>query len=86
MTATPTDIPEDIDRIATDIVRAQCGTEDDPEWQMYLAIARAILAERERCRLIAVDVAQEADGGEYYIAHVIASAISKANPNSARGS
>lgn len=94
MTATPTDaIPEDIDRIATDIVRAQCGTEDDPEWQMYLAIARAILAERERCAQIAMSrrslPSLDADAYGTTLAIDIATAIrqpvSKANPNSARG-
>lgn len=44
-------IPKDIDRIATDLVRTPY--EDDVEWNMYLAIARAILAERERCAKIA---------------------------------
>lgn len=45
------EIPEDIDRIATDIVRMPLG--DDPEWETYKAIARAILAERKRCAEIA---------------------------------
>lgn len=45
------------------------------------AIADLLFAERDRCRQIAVEVAQDADGGEYYIAHVIAAAISKAPPH-----
>jgi len=40
------EIPEDIDRIATDLVRTRY--EDDAEWNMYLAIAQALLTERNR--------------------------------------
>ncbi|WP_271024878.1 hypothetical protein [Rhizobium sp. RCAM05973] len=38
------DLPKDIDRIATDLVRARY--EDD--WAMYVAIAAALLSERQR--------------------------------------
>ncbi len=49
MTFAAENIPADIDQIATDIVRADytCGDEE-PEWLMYLAMALAILAERDR--------------------------------------
>lgn len=54
------EIPEDIDKIASDIVRTDFSqTEDDPEWLHYLAIARAILAERQRCAEVAE---KEAEG------------------------
>lgn len=42
-------IPEDIDKIATAIVRMEFGPDDDTDWETYLAIAKAIKAERERC-------------------------------------
>lgn len=42
------EIPEDIDRIATNLVRADYSGDDEPEFKMYLAIAQALLAERER--------------------------------------
>lgn len=45
-----TPIPADIDRIATDIVRADYSKSgDDPDWLLYVAIAKAILFEREAC-------------------------------------
>jgi hypothetical protein len=43
---TMSEIPEDIDNIASAIVRAQFAEDDDAEWGMYLLIAKAILAER----------------------------------------
>ncbi len=44
-------IPADIDKIATDIVRSDYTSDDeDPDWLMYLAIAKAIMAERDRPR------------------------------------
>lgn len=47
MTDVPEKIPEDIDRTATDIVRANyISSGDEPEWLMYKAIAEALLAER----------------------------------------
>lgn len=48
-------IPEDIDRIATDLVRADYSGDDDPDWKMYESIARALMAERERCAKIVED-------------------------------
>ena len=51
MTGMP--IPEDIDRIATDLVRADYSGDHDPEWAMYKAIAGALAAERERCAKLA---------------------------------
>lgn len=42
-------IPADIDQIATDIVRADyTAGDEEPAWIMCLAIAKAILAERDR--------------------------------------
>lgn len=42
-------IPSDIDQIATEIVRADyTAGDEEPDWLMYLAIAKAILAERDR--------------------------------------
>ena len=40
------EIPEDIDNIASAIVRANFAEDDDAEWGTYLLIAKAILAER----------------------------------------
>lgn len=40
------EIPEDIDRIATDIVREPFGPDEDAEYGLYLRIAKALLAER----------------------------------------
>lgn len=44
--------PEDIDKIATDIVRAEWG-DADPEWALYQAICTAIMRERQRCAKLA---------------------------------
>jgi hypothetical protein len=41
------EIPEDIDNIASAIVRAQFAEDDDAEWGMYLLIAKALHAERK---------------------------------------
>jgi hypothetical protein len=41
-------IPDDIDRIATDIVRADYSNDAEPDYGIYLAISLAILAERQR--------------------------------------
>ncbi|GAA4169274.1 hypothetical protein [Shinella granuli] len=59
-TDTTIPIPDDIDRIATDIVRADYSKGDqEPDWLLYLAIAKAIhdavMAERERCETICSD-------------------------------
>lgn len=43
-------IPEDIDKTATDIVRASCPEDQDPEWFLYEAIALALVAERQAQR------------------------------------
>ncbi|TGV15804.1 hypothetical protein EN816_00700 [Mesorhizobium sp. M8A.F.Ca.ET.173.01.1.1] len=51
------DIPEDIDLIATAIVRTSYTNEQDGDWELYSAIARAILAERERATSILSGVA-----------------------------
>jgi hypothetical protein len=45
------EIPEDIDKIATDIVRNPLEGEED--FELYLRVARAIATERERCAKIA---------------------------------
>lgn len=59
-------IPGDIDRIASDIVHADYSKNDDePEWLLYKAIARAILAERERCAAIADEWRCRVSGGIY---------------------
>lgn len=42
------EIPEDIDRIASDIVRADYSADAEPDYAFYLAIAKAILADRQR--------------------------------------
>lgn len=42
------DIPEDIDQIASAIVKNPYAGDDEPDFQLYLAIARAIQAERNR--------------------------------------
>jgi hypothetical protein len=47
------EIPEDIDAIATDIVRKPCDPDGDPDYEMYERIARALMAERERVAGIA---------------------------------
>jgi hypothetical protein len=39
--------PEDIDQIATSIVRKQYGPDDDSEWETYKAIAEALITERK---------------------------------------
>jgi hypothetical protein len=59
----PEKIPEDIDRLATDIVRADyTSSGDEPEWLLYKAIAQALLSERlaqkERDALIADEIDQ----------------------------
>lgn len=64
--STDTTIPDDIDRIATDIVRADYSKDgQEPDWLLYLAIAKAIhdavMAERERCARIADDEASGRD-------------------------
>lgn len=41
-------IPEDIDRIASDIIRADYSDASEPEYAMYRAVAEAIHAERLR--------------------------------------
>lgn len=48
------EIPEDIDWTATKIVRAEGG--DD--WDLYLAIAKALMAERERGQTVAAQAYQ----------------------------
>lgn len=52
-------IPDAIDRIATDIVRADYSNEPEPDYALYAAIAQAIhdavMAERERCARLMED-------------------------------
>lgn len=43
-------IPEDIDRIASDIIRADYSDASEPEYAMYRAVAEAINAERDSRR------------------------------------
>ncbi len=47
----PMEIPVDIDRIATDLVRARYPDDLDYEWEHYKAIAGALLAERMKERV-----------------------------------
>jgi hypothetical protein len=54
------EIPDDIDAIATDIVRAPLEGEED--FELYLRIARAIMDERERCMGIVRDELKRALG------------------------
>jgi hypothetical protein len=71
-------IPDDIYRIATDIVRCDYSKAVEPDYEIYLAIARAILAERQRCAEIAKATgASSSDDwpGETWIADRIANAI-----------
>lgn len=63
-------MPEDIDRTATDIVQMRTG--DDPEWETYVAIARAILAERKRCAEVAL---REGDKTQPAVGYLISKAI-----------
>lgn len=42
-------IPNDIDKIASDLVRMDFSKADEPDYAFYLAIAEALNAERERC-------------------------------------
>lgn len=67
------EIPDDIDRTATDIVQMRMG--DDPEWETYVAIARAILAERKRCAGVARSEAENCDTPAWHILNSIAVAI-----------
>ena len=71
-TGTTIPIPDDIDRIATDIVRADYSKGDqEPDWLLYLAIAKAIhdavMAERERNRWQPIETAPR-DGTDILVA------------------
>lgn len=69
-----TDIPDDIMEAAREIVGR---IEKVHIWKgdAIADVAQAIMRERERCAQIAEDIAGEADGGEFFIANRIASAI-----------
>lgn len=71
------DIPKDIDEIASDIMNMRFNSDQDSEWETYKAISRAIMAERLRCSEIASKYASEAWGmtEEEHAATAIASAI-----------
>jgi len=57
-------IPADIDQIATDIVRADYSNQSmvEPDWLLYEAIARAILAERKAERSRCNEILRDAWG------------------------
>lgn len=66
------ELPGDIDRIATDIMRADySGPDKDSEWEMYLAIGRAILAERLSATERAAKIAENFSA--QYVADIIRS-------------
>ncbi|OVE94475.1 hypothetical protein B7W85_13060 [Allorhizobium ampelinum] len=56
-----TKIPDDIDLIATGIVRnaSPASADVDPDYELYLSIAKAILAERERCAAIVETISHD---------------------------
>lgn len=63
-----TEVPEDIDRVATEIARSPMPTDCDADFELYLRIAKAIKAERERCAKIAQTEAarnDEVNDGEW---------------------
>lgn len=60
---------------AVNLYNPEESLSDREEQEDIEDIARAILAERERCAVIAQEAANEADGGEYYIASKIATII-----------
>ena len=65
MSETPDAIPDDIDRIATDIVRTRYSEDvGEAEYLLYEAIAKAILAERGRCAKVAFEYDHELHGYE----------------------
>lgn len=69
-------IPNDIDQISSDIVRTDYSKDDmEPDWLLYVAIARAILAERRRCALIARQWETSSFQDEHYAANSIADKI-----------
>lgn len=71
-----TAIPHDIDRVASDIVRADYSKQDaEPDWLIYLAIAKAIVAERHRCAVIARQWKETQHKSEQYAANTIADRI-----------
>lgn len=69
-------IPPDIDQIASDLVTADYSKQDaEPEWLIYLAVAKAILSERHRCAVIARQWQPSSFESEHYAANTIADRI-----------
>lgn len=60
------EIPADIEQIASDIALTDYSKADEPDFAIYMAIAKALLAERQRDRWMPIETAPE-DGSDIIV-------------------